>query len=136
VSIIDESTLPERIRSYDWAAVFEFCGPIEGDSSHCCGNEEINVSAALGSTASPAPFQRVDVADVIACSDGEHEDRSWVLVARLKDGRFAFVSASCDYTGWDCRSGGYAIVSHDLDHLKQFGIGADEMVRLFPGGES
>jgi hypothetical protein len=116
----DESALPEQIRGYDWAAVFNYCG-----AGH--------VSAALGSHAGVDPFDRADVTDVIAASDGENDGDGWILVARLRDARFAFVSAWCDYTGWGCQEGGYSIVSHDLEHLKQYGIGEPEMVRLFSG---
>ncbi|HKY41343.1 MAG TPA: hypothetical protein VJN18_35665 [Polyangiaceae bacterium] len=127
---MNEEQLDERIRGYDWQAVFEYCGPVEGDYSVCAGNEEASVSAALNSSAKADPFTRADVAEVLATSDGERDEAQWLGVFRLKDGRFAFVSAGCDYTGWDCRSGGYAIVSHSLEHLLQFGIGEAERARL------
>lgn len=128
---IDESKLDERIRGYDWQAVFEYCGVLEDtDYSIGAGNQGVNVSVALGSNAAPAGFQRIDVAEVIATSDGERDERSWLGVFKLSDGRFAFASASCDYTGWDCQASGYAIVSHDLQHLIQFGLGADDRARL------
>jgi hypothetical protein len=88
------------------------------------------VSAAVGSTVSPDPFQRIDVAEVLGTSDGENDGANWVGVFRLKDGRFAFLSAGCDYTGWDCQSSGYAVVSHDLSHLIRFGLGEEDRVRL------
>lgn len=49
-------------------------------------------------------FTRADVAEVIAITDtsrGEWDGFSGAAVFRLKDGRFAYLSASCDYTGWD-----------------------------------
>lgn len=134
--MIDESVLDARICGYDWEHVFQCCGAVE--VSYMVGNEpeystaynNPAVSAAAGSNASADPFQRVDVAEVIATADGANDEAAWLGVFRLKDGRFAFLSASCDYTGWDCQSGGHAIVSHDLQHLVQFGLGYEDRARL------
>jgi len=128
----DESVLDERIRGYDWEMAFQCCGDAE-DAEGSWPTSAYNtpsVSAALDSDASAAPFQRVDVAEVIATSDGENDGADWIGVFKLKDGRFAYLTASCDYTGWDCRSGGNAIVSHDLAHLLQFGLTEDARARL------
>jgi hypothetical protein len=119
MTIADETTLDERIRGYDWEHAFQCCGPAEAEATTY---NDPNVSAALGSSASAEPFQRFDVAEVLATSDGENDGLDWVGVFRLKDGRFAYLEAGCDYTGWDCQSGGHAIVSHDLAHLIQFGL--------------
>ncbi len=124
----DESILPEEIRGYDWEHAFQCCGPAEEDSS--CFNDPC-VSAAIDKAhVSIAPFQRVDVAEILAAEEGENDGPNWIGVFRLKDGRYAFLSAGCDYTGWDCRSGGHAIVDDDLDHLIQLGLGADDRARL------
>jgi hypothetical protein len=49
-----------------------------------------------------------DVAEVLALGDGENEERSWLAILRMKDGRFVYLTAWCDYTGWDCQAGGTA----------------------------
>lgn len=134
--MIDETVLDARIRGYDWEAAFQYCGAVE--VSYMVGNEpeyatahnQPAVSAAAGSNADSTPFQRVDVAEVIATADGANDEAAWLGVFRLKDGRFAFLSASCDYTGWDCQSSGHAIVSHSIDHLIQFGLGEEDRARL------
>lgn len=134
--MIDESIISERIRGYDWEHAFQCCGAVE--ISYMVGNEpeyraaynHPQVSAAVGSTVAADPFQRIDVAEVIATSDGENDGASWIGVFRLNDGRFAFLSAGCDYTGWDCQSGGHAIVAHTLEHLVRFGLGEEDRVRL------
>jgi hypothetical protein len=46
-------------------------------------------------------FTLADVADVIAAVEGENDGADWVAVVRLRDGRFGYVTAGCDYTGWD-----------------------------------
>jgi hypothetical protein len=83
-----------------------------------------------GALCSEEPCGVEDVAEVIAASEGENDERDWVAVARLKDGRFAYVEAGCDYTGWDCQAGGHVSVSHDLAHLWQFGLTQDARDRL------
>jgi hypothetical protein len=47
-----------------------------------------------------------EVADVVRWYDGEGDYEDWLVVLRMTDGRWCFVSAGCDYTGWDCRAGG------------------------------
>lgn len=121
-------TIPEEIDGYDWEHAFQCCGAPEGKARRY---NDPNVSAAIDKAhVSDAPFQRADVAEVIAAVDGENDGPNWIGVFRLNDGRFAFLSAGCDYTGWDCQSGGHAIVDDDLDHLIQFGLGEDDRVRL------
>lgn len=46
------------------------------------------------------------VAEVVRTHDGERDEENWLIVLKMKDGQWCFVSAGCDYTGWDCRAGG------------------------------
>lgn len=71
-----------------------------------------------------------DVEEVIAASAGENDGPDWVCVVRLRDRRFAFLCAGCDYTGWDCRAGGSAWVHGDLDALVQFGCTSEARERM------
>ena len=75
--------------------------------------------------------EMADVVKVVASIDGENDGPSWQGVFKLKDGRFMYLSASCDYTGWGCQEGGSAecqptlrrlvdsIPDNDLDRLPQ-----------------
>ncbi len=119
--------IPEEIDSYDWEMAFQYCGPGEGDSSVY---GDARVSPVINSGASAEPFQRKDVKRVIAASEGENDGADWLCVVELNDGRFAFVSAGCDYTGWDCQASGYAMVDNDLQHLIRFGLGDRDRERL------
>jgi hypothetical protein len=47
-----------------------------------------------------------DIAEVVRVYDGEGDYEDWLFVFKMKDGQWCFVSAGCDYTGWDCRAGG------------------------------
>lgn len=118
--------MDKRISDGDWGCVFLYCGPAEDGENRAYGDGTPSVSVALGSDVTAGPFTRSDVAEVIATRDGENDGANWLGVFRLSDGRFAFVSAGCDYTGWGCREGGHAIVSHSLEHLVQFGLGDDD----------
>ncbi len=118
-----------ELNEYDWREVFAYAGdgtvddlgPPSGFGS---------VSACLGSEVATGPVLRAEVARIIAASEGENDGNNWLIVTQQNDGRFAFVSAGCDYTGWDCRAGGHCIVAHDLAHLIRFGLGEEDRQRL------
>src|SRR5690349_2831986 len=87
-------------------------------------------SATLGSTVSVEKPTIASVTRVIADSPGENDGPAWLFVVELADGRFAFVDASCDYTGWDCQAGGSIIVSGSLDDLVRYGLTDEARDRL------
>ena len=88
------------------------------------------VRGVLGYDGSLAPFGVSDVAEVIATAEGEKDGDSWVGAFRLTDGRFVFVSAWCDYTGWGCQDGGDAQVAATLDDLVRLAMGNEDRARL------
>lgn len=112
----DNEAVDARIADGDWAEAF--------DVAMC------SISHAPGCTVSVGRFTRGDVAEVIATSDGEHEQENWIGVFRLDDGRFAFVSAGCDYTGWDCQASGSVTVADTLDRLALFALDDRDRERL------
>lgn len=110
---------------YDWREAFACAGDSEGE------HNSADVRPALPtSKVSLAHFGRVDVERVFAMREGENDERNWLCYGQLKDGRYFFLSAGCDYTGWDCQSGGCAFVSDDQSELLQFGMTADERSEL------
>lgn len=54
----------------------------------------------------PEDFALAQVVEVVAADDGENDEEDWICITKMSDGRFAVMSAGCDYTGWDCRAGG------------------------------
>lgn len=56
-----------------------------------------------------------DVVEVIAAVEGENDGENWECIVRLKDNRYAFLSAGCDYTGWDCQAGGNVEYFYDVN---------------------
>lgn len=107
---------PEELRNdYNWQQAFEYASMPQ---------------PCVGSTCSLAGCSIDDVTDVIASSDGENEGPWWIGVFVMRDGRYLFVRAVCDNTGWDCWSKGQSWVADDYEALFQFGIGGDDRSRL------
>lgn len=99
----------------DWRHAFEYAL----EPQRCAGD-----SADLG------PANLTDVTDVIGFSNGYNEGDEWVGVFLLRDGRYLFLAAGCDNTGWDCSSSGHSWVASDYETLFTFGMGADMRERL------
>lgn len=84
----------------------------------------------------PDAFSIDDVATVLHKCEGENDGQSWIMAGILNDGRYFFLSAWCDYTGWDCQAGGDSQVAGnekdlyrycmDEDARKRFGIKLEE----------
>lgn len=108
-------TLDELMADYDWAEAFGVSMPPQ---------------PTAGYAGSLAPFTRDDVAEVLAVSEGENDERNWLGAFRLADGRFAYVTAWCDYTGWGCRGFGTSWVADSFDALIQFAYDDDARARL------
>ena len=58
------------------------------------------INVAQGSKCDNSSFSVEDVSYTLAHCHGENDEASWLWVGVLQDGRYAFVSAWCDYTGW------------------------------------
>ncbi len=101
----------------DWQAAFEVAA-------------RDGMRGVLGYTGSVVVFALADVAEVLASSDGENDGASWIAALRLNDGRFALLSAWCDYTGWGCRDGGDAQIAASMEDLVRLAMGVEERARL------
>lgn len=110
----------------DWAEVMAFASGVNGPY----GNYHGTPGAVGEDPPEPTPFNVTHVAEVLHASEGARDERDWILVLRLKDGRFACVTAGCDYTGWDCRAGGVSSVASSYEDLVRFGLGTAERERL------
>jgi hypothetical protein len=82
-------------------------------------------------TISLASFCTAEIASILVSVEGENDGDYWMMIGTLKDGRWFFLSAGCDYTGWDCQAGGTVFVAPDEGTLMQFGVSAQEFLRLF-----
>lgn len=71
-----------------------------------------------------------DIAEIIAYDAGENDGANWIAAFRLHDGRYLFLAAGCDYTGWDCQAGGFTQLAATLDDLIRLAMGREDRVRL------
>lgn len=98
---------------YDWQEAFAFAGDIRTATN--CSN---------------AGFAMADVKEVLSADEGENDGPSWMMAGVLNDGRYFFLDAGCDYTGWDCQAGGDAQVADTLPNLIRFGMTEEARERL------
>ena len=79
-------------------------------------------------------FDMDDVAEVLAsyCQPGRdgYANTDVHGLFRLKDGRYATLSAWCDTTGWDCQAAGHGEVYATLEEAKRLGLTLEERERL------
>lgn len=94
-------TLAEMRESYDWQEAFKY-----------------------------ASFTMDEVESVVASSEGENDGQNWLAVFNLKDGRFAYLEAGCDYTGWDCQADGQSWVRDNLEDLRRWDMPKTSRLRL------
>ena len=77
-----------------------------------------------------AGVNRDDVAIIYAADEGQNDVDSWIAAGQLKDGRWFFATAWCDYTGWDCRAGGEMFINEDKEQLERFNMSDADRSRL------
>lgn len=124
----EHAGIPADLTDSNWASAFSYagehatprCGILSSFGKHCSrpaghdaqiphsAYEEGYVAAPNIERAVPtdaatalAPFGRRDVLRIYALSEGEKDERPWLCLGELRDGRFFFLRAGCDFTGWD-----------------------------------
>jgi hypothetical protein len=86
----------DQLNIYDWEAVFKYASPTLCKAQHVHGPASTITSVGV----SLASFTREDVHTIIGLENGENDGAAWIGLFQLKDGRFAFIGAGCDYSGW------------------------------------
>lgn len=122
--------LPE-LNDYDWYHAFAFSSGESRGVANGKGGIPTWVRDDVHS-GEAEPFSRLDVAEVYGKADGENDGAEWLVYGLLKDGRYFFISAGCDYTGWDCQSGGTAVVASTRELLERLGMTNEERIRMTP----
>lgn len=125
----------ERLNDYDWQEVFALAG--EQDTPHRADDSwgyhnSARITAVPPGASGPStdPFAREDVAELAWIEDGANDEADWLIGGKLRDGRWFFIAAGCDYTGWDCQSGGNAYVADSREAIERFGMGDADRARL------
>lgn len=88
------------------------------------------VGAVLGYTGSVEFNGWGEIDTVIASDDGCNDGPNWIALFQLHDGRYLFLSAGCDYTGWDCQAGGTIKICRNYNDMIRYGLGDDDRKRL------
>ena len=96
----------KELDDYNWAEAFVYAHPI---------SVEIE-------TVDESSFDREDVKEIFHTFLGENDGEAWKIYGILNDGRYFFLEAWCDYTGWDCQAGGSAWVSDTKYGIENFGL--------------
>jgi hypothetical protein len=94
----DSLPIPKELEGSDWMYAFAYAG--EPNQGRCDGTLSIKRADPRDRSTSLTPFSRWDVAEVLGLSEGENDGKNWLVYGRLLDGRYFFLSAGCDYTGW------------------------------------
>lgn len=116
----------EVLDTYDWQEAFGYAGESNAFGSPCIvaalptAQQHYNLSA----------FTREDVKEITGMSEGENDGANWLIYGQLKDGRWFFLSAGCDYTGWDCQASGVATIAKSKTEIERFGMGTEDRERL------
>jgi hypothetical protein len=108
--------MDERLNDYNWASAFEYADPISVPPGSSGPHEDA--------------FTREEVSEIVWIEEGENEGPDWLVGGRLRDGRWFFLAAGCDYTGWDCQAGGNAYVADSREEIERFGMGDEDRRRL------
>lgn len=92
----------EELEDYDWKNVFAYAG---GDAQSEYGIP-VGAPAPISPVAGSGPvsqegFGREDVAELFGLFEGENDGADWQIAGKLNDGRCFYITAGCDYTGWD-----------------------------------
>lgn len=119
-----------RLDAYDWAYAFEVAGPPDHDEWGSPFNQPDINPAPPGADVSCDTFQRDDIEHILSLAEGDNDGPDWLIAGRLRDGRWFALRAGCDYTGWDCQSGGNVSVCESQEDLLTFGMTGTERSRL------
>ncbi len=92
-----------------------------------------HVHACEGYTGSIS-FSTSMIAKIHRAVEGENDGDSWECVGELHDGRWFFLTAWCDYTGWGCQDGGNIYIGANEDMVRQLGCDAGARERLYGEG--
>ena len=100
VGLSPPGKVPPELDGYDWKEAFGYCGEPETQA----GAPEENRPQWAGAEPKDEkalPVTRRDVKRILVLSEGENDGPEWLGIFDLWDGRYLYLEAGCDYTGWD-----------------------------------
>ena len=76
---------------------------------------------------------------VLASSEGDNDGPAWMALLQMKKqkgrGRYCFMEASCDYTGWDCQAWGSVSYENTIPRAVMLAMTPDARDRLIESKE-
>lgn len=117
--------MKEELDDYNWKEVFSAAGVETGSNG-------IDLTRAIptDTVTSLEPFGCDDVAEILHKEEGDNDGPDWIIVVKLKDGRFAYLEGGCDCTGWDCQSSCSAQVAATYEEIVRFGCSESARTRF------
>jgi hypothetical protein len=116
-------TMKEELNTWDWQEAFGYAG----EPKTYAFKQNIE---STGEDCSTKLFTREDVSVILGMIEGENDGAPWRIYGQLFDGRYFYLEAGCDYTGWDCGAGGSASVALTKQDIISKGL-TEEARRLF-----
>lgn len=116
----------EVLNDYDWSEAFEYADGSETRPALPVGLYDLS------------GFTKEDVSYIANMVEGENDGDDWIIYGMLKDGRWFYLEAGCDYTGWDCQAGGSVTIGNSKEEIERFGMGVSPRLRFgikLEGGE-
>lgn len=111
----------KELEDANWREAFGYAGCEPGTSNQAMPALAVPPTDPRAAVQPPG-FCREDVAVVIWSRVGVYDGSDWLMLGQLRDGRFFFLAAGCDYTGWDCQSGGHSAVAHTFENIWRWGV--------------
>lgn len=111
----------EMLNDYDWMEAFAYAGQEQAEYSGTAGRPNLRGALPNGDY-DLGPFGVEAVTELYGAREGQNDEESWLAYGRLQDGRYFYLEAWCDYTGWDCQAGGTAVIANSRQELERFGL--------------
>lgn len=120
--MVKDLTLDQLLADKDWAELF-------GEGRFV---QKVVKKSNKKSQVSLDPFNRQDIADIIALQNGSLDGADWLGLFRLKDGRLltAFGGTRCFCNQWDCITQSLMVLCTNLDEVIQYGLDTSQQERL------
>lgn len=75
-------------------------------------------------------FAMDDIQTIANLAEGQHDGDDWVIYGQLKNGKWFYLSAGCDYTGWDCQASGTSGLEETRDLIERLHLTSKDRDRL------
>lgn len=93
---------------------------------HGCHDNDYRLDSIVrpmpGVAAAPLGDFPNNIKDYFWLNDGKNDENPWYMLARLSNGTFVFLAASCNFSGFDCQGQIHLYAATDLQTLYDNGV--------------